>query len=323
MSDTPQDRTPAGREAPSRAAAPAAKVSVAVFAYNEEGLIDQALDHLLACRDEAELVVHVLINGCTDRTEAIVRARAAAEPMLQPVVIRRGDKANAWNVYVHEVAPLDAAIHVLTDGDMAVLKGSISAFLRRFAEVPSADACAGWPESGRSRAALRRRIAQHGEMYGNLYALRGSWVAEVRRRSIRLPFGLFGEDGFVAALVKTHLDPRSDFDRARLTWAEDARFRFEELSPFNPHHWRIYRNRKMRYAVRWQQARMLWTLLHERGIEAMPGHVVDLYRQQQHLLTPRISGLDTVFDWVARRRIRRDIAASEQAKAEERAHLYS
>lgn len=298
-------------------------VSVAVFAYNEEEGIGRALDHLLACRDEADLVVHVLVNGCTDGTEAIVRARAAAHPAIRPVVIARGDKANAWNVYVHEVAPLEAVVHVFTDGDMTVGKGSIAAFLRRFREVPEADACAGVPETGRSRAELRRRIAEFGEMYGNLYALRGSWVAEVRRRGIRLPFGLFGEDGFVASLVKSGLDPASGFDKRRHTWAEDATFRFDELSPANPRHWRIYRNRKMRYAVRWQQARMLWALLCERGIEAMPAHVVDLYRRQQHLLTPRVSGLDTLFDWIARRRIRRDILADERVKDEERAHLYS
>jgi hypothetical protein len=51
--------------------------------------------------------------------------------------------------------------------------------------------------------------------------------------------------------------------------------------------------------------------------------VVDLYRRQQHLLKPRISGIDTAFDWVARRRIRHDIQADERVKDEERAHLYS
>src|SRR5690606_31306471 len=115
------------------------------------------------------------------------------------------------------------------------------------------------------------------------------------------------------------LDPASGFDKRRHTWADDATYSFDELSPANPRHWRIYRNRKMRYAVRWQQARMLWTLLCERGIEAMPAHVIDLYRTQQHLLTPRISGIDTVFDWIARRRIRRDIMADERVKEEERA----
>lgn len=301
----------------------AEKVSVAVFAYNEEDRIERALDHLLACRDEAELVVHVLINGCTDKTEELVRARAAVEPIIHPVVIRPGDKANAWNVYVHKVGPPDAAIHVFTDGDVAVSEGSIAAFLRRFREVPQADGCAGVPHSGRSRRELRRRIVELGEMYGNLYALRGSWVAETRRRGIRLPFGLIGEDGLVASLVKSGLDPASGFDKRRHTWTDDASYSFDQLSPANLRDWRIYRNRRIRYAIRWQQDRMLWALLCKRGIEAMPAHVIDLYRLQQHLLTPRISGLDTVFDWIVRRRIRRDMRAAEHRKDDKRAHLYS
>lgn len=298
-------------------------VSVAMFAYNEEALIGRALDAILACRDEADLVVHVLINGCTDRTEEIVRARAAADPAIRPVVIVRGDKANAWSHYVHAVAPEAAAIHVFTDGDMEVSKGSIAAFLARFAELPEANGCAGMPLSGRQKAYLHDHIRNHGEMYGNLYALRGSFVMRVRAMGVRLPFGLFGEDGFVAALVKCDLDPRRPWDRRYLTWSEGATYRFDELSPFLLGHWRIYRNRRRRYAVRWQQARMIWALLSKEGIEAMPAHVIDLYRRQRHLLLPRRQGLDTIFDWEARRRIARDIAAGDAAKAEERAHLYS
>lgn len=299
------------------------KVSVAVFAYNEEHVIGAVLDRLASMHEEAALEIQVLVNGCTDRTEAIVRGRAAAEPRIRPVLIPRGDKANAWNVYVHETAPLDAAIHVFTDGDVFICPGSITALLRRLDEVPGADACAGMPRVGRSAAALRQRIVERGEMYGNLYALRGSWVADVRRRGIRLPFGLFGEDGFVAALVKSGLNPAGGFDRSRLTWAEDATYEFESLSPLRPSHWRIYRNRKMRFAVRWQQAKLLWELLCERGIEAMPAHVIDLYRVKGHRIAPRRQGVDTVFDWIARRRIRRDIAADDRVKEEERAHLYS
>jgi glycosyltransferase involved in cell wall biosynthesis len=294
-----------------------------MFAYNEEALIERALDAILACRDEAELRVHVLINGCTDNTEAVVRRRAAADPAILPVVIARGDKANAWSHYIHEVAPEEAAIHVFTDGDMEVSKGSIAAFLARFAAFPEANACAGMPLSGRSSAELRDLIQNWGEMYGNLYALSGSFVRRIRAIGLRLPFGLFGEDGCLALLAQCDLDPQGGFDRRRITWSEQATYRFEELSPFRLEHWRIYRNRRRRYAVRWQQSRMLWELLKAEGIGAMPAHVVDLYRRQRHLLLPRRAGLDTLFDWEARRRIARDIAAGDAAKAEERAHLYS
>jgi glycosyltransferase involved in cell wall biosynthesis len=200
-------------------------VSVAMFAYNEEALITRALDAILACRDEADLVVNVLINGCTDRTEEIVRARAAADPTIRPIVIVRGDKANAWSHYVHEVAPKEAAIHVFTDGDMEISKGSIAAFLARFAEKPEANGCAGMPDSGRQKAYLHDCIRNHGEMYGNLYALRGSFVMRVRAMGVRLPFGLF-----------------------------------DELSPLRLEHWRIYRNRRQHHPLlpRRQRLEMLF-----------------------------------------------------------------
>src|SRR5688500_344812 len=126
---------PAGASRPS--------VSVAVFAYNEEQEIATALAHLDACGDEAQIRVHVLINGCTDGTEAAVRAFRPRSIAVVPVVIAAGDKANAWNHYTHDLAPRDAAMHVFTDGDMQVSQGSIAAFLRRFAEEPYANGCAG------------------------------------------------------------------------------------------------------------------------------------------------------------------------------------
>jgi len=299
-------------------------VSVAVFAYNEEALIGRALDALLQCRDEADLVLHVLINGCTDRTADIVRARAEADPAIRPIVIDRGDKANAWSHYVHEVAPASAQIHVFTDGDMEVAKGSIAAFVHRFEEKPRANGCAAIPLSGRQREALLPDIRGQHAMHGNLYALRGCFVRRVRHMGVRLPFGLFGEDGVVAGLVMCDLDPRQPWDKERLTWSEEAGYRFEALSPFRPDHWRIYRNRRRRYALRWQQGRMLWALLTKKGIGAMPPHVVDLYRLQAGPVTPRPGwGLERLFDWEARRRIARDLARAEAAKAEDRAHLYS
>jgi glycosyltransferase involved in cell wall biosynthesis len=294
-----------------------------VFAYNEQAVIADSLRRLLACGDEAELSIHVLINGCTDDTEAVVQELAASESRLHPVPIRRGDKANAWNHYVHLVAPDDAVLHVFTDGDMEVSKGSVKGFVRRFAEQPVANACAGMPLSGRNALKLCHRIKTLGEMYGNLYALRAEFVARIRAEGVRLPFGIFGEDGLVAALAKCDLDPRQKMDLARITWSEASTYRFEALSPWKPECWRIYRNRRRRYALRWQQSRLLWSLLSAEGVSAMPAHVVDLYRRQRHLLRPRLAGLDTVFDWEARRRILRDIEADDRVKEEERAHLYS
>ncbi|MBP0445128.1 glycosyltransferase family 2 protein [Roseomonas sp. SSH11] len=298
-------------------------VSVAIFAYNEEAAITASLDALAALAGEAELQVHVLINGCTDGTERVVRSYVPQGFTLHPVVIARGDKANAWNTYVHEVAPADAAAHVFTDGDMLAAPGSIAGFLERFAAEPEANGCAALPISGRSRDAFRAKLVRNREMAGNLYALRGEAVAAFRQRGLRLPFGMFGEDGLVTTLIKHDLDTRGPRNDRRVTATERGGFAYPPLSPWSLRDWRIYRNRRMRYAVRRQQANMLYPLLFERGVEAMPEHVVDLYREHHAAMEVRWNGLDTWFDRLARKRILRDVARADAAKQEERAHLYS
>ncbi len=300
-------------------------VSVCVFAYNEAREIGAALDALGACVAEAELTVHVLINGCTDDTEAVVRAYRPRGFAVVPVVIERGDKANAWNHYTHEVAPAAAALHVFTDGDMRVLPGSVAGFLQAFRKHPEAWGCAGLPSSGRSRDAFREKLMRNHEMAGNLYALHPAAIDAFRDRQVRLPFGMFGEDGLVTMLVKCGLDPLQPLRDERITVSELGGFVYAPLSPWRLSDWRIYRNRKRRYAVRKQQVHMLYPLLRERGIGAMPEHVVDLYRQHAAALRFGWTGLDTWFDWEARQRIQRDIAVADAqaAKEEARAHLYS
>jgi glycosyltransferase involved in cell wall biosynthesis len=298
-------------------------VSFAVFAYNEEERIAASLDAIAACAQEARLVVHVLINGCTDGTERVVRGYAARGFELRPVVIERGDKANAWNHYTHLVAPEEAAIHVFTDGDMMIGKGSVAGFLACFDAHPDAHGCAGLPSSGRSRDAFRDKLVREREMAGNLYALRGACLMEFRRRALRLPFGLFGEDGLVTTLVKWNLDTCGDRDDRRVIACAAATFAYRPLSPWRLGDLRIYRKRKMRYAVRQQQANMLYPLLFQQGVQAMPPHVIDLYRAQAAAMELGWNGIDTWFDWLACRRIRRDIAADDSVRQAERAHLYS
>jgi cellulose synthase/poly-beta-1,6-N-acetylglucosamine synthase-like glycosyltransferase len=223
---------------PVTAAAALPAVSVAVFAYNEENLIEACLDSIAGCAGEADISVHVLVNGCTDRTEEIVRRRAAARPDVHPVIIRLGDKANAWNHYTHSVAQESAAMHCFIDGDMTIAKGSVAALLRAFADDPSANGCAALP-MGRRREAYRRKLAHKREMSGNFYALRGTFLNGFRDRGIRLPVGMFGEDGLVTSLAKFGLD-LGPFEEWRVTSCSGAQYHYASLSPFRLSDWRIF-----------------------------------------------------------------------------------
>jgi len=299
-------------------------VSVAVFAYNEAKLIAACLDSIEACAGEVDLSVFVMINGCTDRTEEIVRGYAATHPNVHPIVLRMGDKANAWNQYVHEASRQDAVVHAFIDGDVAIMPGSMAALVRAFDADPVANGCAALPVGNRHRVkAYRSKLTVNREMAGNFYALRGSFVAEIRRRDIRVPIGMFGEDGLVTALARWNLDRGPD-DVRRVTFTEDAEFEYEGLSLWRPSHVRIVRNRYMRYAMRRQHVKMLYPLVYEHGVGLMPAHIMDLYPTRHGALRPdwrRI--IQALFDIIAIRRIRLDAAAGESAKAEDRAHVYS
>jgi glycosyltransferase involved in cell wall biosynthesis len=303
---------------------PRPSVSLCVFAYNEEASIAACLDAIGACAGEGDLTAHVMINGCTDRTEEVVRAYQPKGFRVVPVVIRLGDKANAWNTYTHEAAPADADIHVFTDGDMEMRPGSIAGFAEAFAAQPEAWGCAALPVTGRSREAFRAQLKGERWMAGNLYALRREALMAFREKTVRLPRGIFGEDGLVTTLVKYGLDtlgPRVD---TRVTATEQGGFAFRALSPWSLGDLRIYRNRKRRYALRQLQGEMLYPLLYEKGVGAMPEHVIDLYRARFPATRLGWRGLETIFAWEARQRVIRDLAKADEAvKAEDRAHLYS
>lgn len=301
---------------------PAGRCSVAVFAYNEAAVIEACLDSIETdCRAEAT-TIYVLMNGCTDGTDTVVRSYAVKHPNVTPVAVRLGDKANAWNHYVHDVAP-DADFHCFVDGDVTITAGSLAGMANCFADHPEADAAAALPAGGRSRDVFRDKLVRKRELAGNFYGLRGTVIDRFRNRGVRLPTGLFGEDGLVTTLVKWDLDPLGACREERVIACVEAGFGFESLSPFVISHWRIYRNRKMRYAVRRQQAGMLYPLLFQRGIAAMPNHVVDLYRAGKSELRLEWNGWNTVFDYLAIRRIRKKLDSDNDSAMADEARFYS
>ena len=78
---------------------------IAVFAYNEGEHIIACLDSIKRCRDAScDVRAYVLANGCRDNTEAVVARYAEDNPWVTLVPIQKGDKANAWNTFVHDFA---------------------------------------------------------------------------------------------------------------------------------------------------------------------------------------------------------------------------
>lgn len=278
---------------------------MAVFAHNEERDIVACLTSLISGHDGAPPPIHVLVNGCTDSTTEVVRSFAHAHPTLEIHEIELGDKANAWNVYIHTIA--DAALdHVFIDGDVRAGAQALPALKRALEANPRCHAVTGVPGSGRSAARWIEEMRTDGGLAGNLYALRSTFVCELRARAVRIPIGLIGEDALVGAMAAFSLDPPSGWNRERIAVAEDARFEFTPLRIYAPSDIRLYMRRRVRYALRTIQNRMTRIHVRRHGFAALPERVSDLYRGYPSELHSSGSLTDRIFGRLALRKIRND-----------------
>jgi glycosyltransferase involved in cell wall biosynthesis len=281
------------------------KWSAAIFAYNVAETINACIDAVRAQRPQSPFPIYVLVNGSRDRTEELVLAYAARHKSVVPVIIPLADKANAWNVYVQEAAPL-ADVHFFVDGDTYPLPNAFAALARALKVAPLARAMGALPAAGRDRVEWSRRMMAFGRLAGCLYALRGTYVAKLRHEAVRMPVGLIGEDLFLSCLVKERFDAHALVASSSfLGFAADARFHFRSLSPRRPSDWLTYGRRLVRYRVRDYQLALLLSRTRPPGAEWIPSDVAAMYRESHSLPRLRWTGRSTPFDMLAIRRIRR------------------
>lgn len=276
---------------------------VAVFAHNEARNIVACLDSL---QDAAKLPPEcfVLANACTDRTEALVREYGASHPNVHLVSITLGDKANAWNVFVHEIAPPGAAQYFFIDGDVRAVPGALDAMAQALALHPQANGASALPKSGRGIAAFQRDMLENHGVAGNLYGLRGTFVERIRTQGIRMPIGTIGEDALMGAMLKWDLRGDTRWDNSKVVVAPEAGFEFDSVSPWLPREWKKYFRRRVRYSIRGYQNKILGRAVQPDGFAALPKHVADLYPRYPEILKLEWRGLDTLFDWLAIQRIK-------------------
>lgn len=231
-----------------------ALVNVAIFAYNEERTIGRALDSVFCAAPTGEDVcVFVLANGCTDATVDFVRGYAARQPEVNPVEIPLGDKCNAWNLYVHELADDKAEAHFFMDGDCWCSPKSLERMLDVLRENPQATSVAGTPQSGRNRRLYIDHQKKRGWIFGNLYGIRKQRIREIRQRELKLPVGLKGNDHFITRMVLAPLPNLRDRVAELSVYDENAGYLFDKLQPYRRRDLNIYFNRMVTYELRQRQ----------------------------------------------------------------------
>ena len=283
-------------------------VCVCIFARNEALHLPRCIAALDAAGEGVNYRAHILVNGCTDDTAAVARILAAADPRLTVHELPVGDKAHAWNHYVHHIAAradTPTVTQVFLDGDIRPGRGALAALIRSFEAAPSAYGAAALPASGRSREKWATRLRRQNFISGNLYALSDKALQTFRRRQIRLPYGAKGEDGVISYLLLTDFEGGAD-DRhvSRITVAEDAAFEFDPLS-LNLRDLAIYRRRLRRYSERHFQKSVLYARLKAHGVAAMPENIYDIYTKETLSgLYPRRDPVNFWFDAATLLRLR-------------------
>jgi glycosyltransferase involved in cell wall biosynthesis len=275
--------------------------AVMVLAHNEAAHIVACLDSIYAAEPGQDFEIVVLANGCTDNTEEIVEGYAQTHAGVNLVHIDMPDKCNAWNVYIHDVIPSRASDHKVyffMDGDARACSNAFSELARGLETDDYALAASAVPFSGRSMKRDQTNMVAERELVANLYALSRKFVKNLQLKQVRLPLGFEGDDGLIGALVKWDLDPREQWDHRRLVPCPNAGFTFESISWLRWRDWKTYWRRRIRYARRHYEFKLLGPRLKREGITGMPVRISELYKDA-NACRLEWSGIYTLFNWLA------------------------
>lgn len=275
---------------------------IAVLAHNEEQRIARCLASLLPLADGDRL--HVIVNGSTDTTADIARAMAAGHGAVTVHDWAEGGKSRSWSRFVHEELDDVFPVHVFVDGDAEVVPGSLDALEAAVLADPFVNAAAGVPGNGRRAGAYRKSIAAEHGLFGDLYALSGTFLARMREGGIRLPDDCIGDDGLIGALAKIDLGSLADWQEQRVATAAGARFLCDPVRLASPASWRLQYRRMIAYSQRHFQNRLITDILGSGGAAALPRRLSPLYADALGHWRPR-SGVTGWFDRLALDRLAR------------------
>lgn len=281
-----------------------AKSIIAVLAHNEERRIARCLASLPL--GDSSVAVHVVVNGSRDRTAEIARSFAG----VTVHEYTQGGKSRSWNRFVLDTPGIDADCYVFVDGDAEVLPGSVPVLIRALADHPAANAAAGMPRNGRNAQAYRDAMIASRGLFGDLYALSGSFVGRMRASGIRLPEDLIGDDGLLGAMAKTDLANEDDWKDERVIPCPEAGFLCEPTGFFSPSTLAGQYKRMINYSVRYFQNRMISTIMRGEGPAALPARLSLLYPAWLPNLSPRGHPVWWWFDRQALARMARAASAS-------------
>lgn len=225
--------------------------NIVMFAYNEEKNIALSVKSVFESADDNLKHFFLIANGCTDKTvEVALSVKDELNFTKMSVVnLEIGDKCNAWNHYVHELATSED-VHFFVDADVKFSPNCFGAMHDKLFECPSETvAIAGLPLSGRNIEFYRSLVRDRSCFFGNLYGLRNSFITRVREDTFFLPKGLNWIDSFLTKAVNTDLQFFNYNLKNRVTYLDGVGYVFDSLSPLKRDDIKLYVNRIARYEL--------------------------------------------------------------------------
>jgi hypothetical protein len=231
-----------------------ARCGLSIYAARESL---SALSKTLTAASQActgiEAVVDVVVNGnpplATSLAQALSEGQVATEPVVRVWSLSLGDKAGAWNHYIHAIAPA-ASHYVFLDGYAELNRDAVGELMTAVERQPTLLAATGVPSMG---AGARRTAAQmraDGGLHGNCHLLTARALTQLRAIGFRLPLGLYRGDGTLGAALAFGLDlqPRKWDVKARIVVCDRAAWRIEPLRWWRGADWQRHWRRMLRQA---------------------------------------------------------------------------
>jgi hypothetical protein len=177
--------------------------------------------------------IDILINGndklSGELLEHILNSKTLSTNSLINVwSIAFGDKANAWNQYLHTIWSGEELVFFV-DGYVRLRPDAVRLLGSATMSDESCLGGTGVPSTSRSDKKFAAIIVQEGGFHGNFCCIKGWFINEFRQRRFFIPVGLYRTDSLVGAALCFRLDPLDDWRKERIrvepkaTWATDPK----------------------------------------------------------------------------------------------------
>lgn len=217
--------------------------AVAVFAARENAETLAATLRSIVNAACKPTVIDVMVNGNPGLATHLISHiklinKCSAMATVRLWVVHLGDKAHAWNQYVHHVCP-GANLYFFVDGYVCLEPDALQLLDDGLAANHESLAGTGVPSTGRTAVSLRQQMLAEGGIHGNLFVLKAQTLHTLQQRHFNLPLGIYRTDPTLGAALAFGLDPSTHawdikarvFVHPQATWttSEKKWWRYAEL----------------------------------------------------------------------------------------------